>query len=370
MVQFKSLRMLALFTSIFFLASSLSGTFITIYLRDLGLSVPEIVIILFITFIIIGLLPLTLLRTIRNFERIISFGVFSTMLFYIALMLVKHPIILGLAYGLSIATFWPSFNLLQFRLSETKMRARTISLFSSVIPSLASIIGPAAGGFIIQSFSFAHLFVTVIVFYFAAFLLSIKIQFRYEACRFQIPTSRKFTIFSITFIFLGFVESYWIAYPFFVYTLSGNVLYMGFVYSFSAITITALTFLVNWLSDIKLTRVKYAAIGAMLNAIWYFAIAYSSSMYQIMALSILSGFASAFSLSWFAHYGDSFERKYHASILVMMEVDLMIGRIANLAPTYLFIARNDYTSYFTILGFFALLLIPIYIASKMCKDKT
>jgi hypothetical protein len=52
---------------------------------------------------------------------------------------------------------------------------------------------------------------------------------------------------------------------------------------------------------------------------------------------MLSGLASAFSLSWFAHYGDSFKREHYASILVMMEVGLMIGRTANLAPTYLFI---------------------------------
>jgi hypothetical protein len=75
-----------------------------------------------------------------------SFGIISTMFFFIALVYTKNPIFLGLTNGLGIATFWPSFNLLQFRLSESAARARTISLLSSIIPYMTSIIGPAVGG--------------------------------------------------------------------------------------------------------------------------------------------------------------------------------------------------------------------------------
>jgi hypothetical protein len=163
---------------------------------------------------------------------------------------------------------------------------------------------------------------------------------------------------------LGFIESYWIAYPFFVYSLSGTVLYMGAVYSFTAVMVTILTFLVNWISDIKLARVKFAMVGIVLNALWYFGVASASTMYQIMALSTLSSLAGAFTLSLFAHYGDSFSGKYYASILVMMEAGLMIGRIANLAPTYIFVANENYTSYFTLLGIASLFLIPICVAIK------
>lgn len=368
-MQSGSLKTLAVFTSIFFLASNLSGTFIVVYFRDMGLDILGIIEILFITFIIIGLLPLAMSKSVKNFERVINLGVFFTMLFYIALIFIRHPVVLGLAYGLSTATFWPSFNLLQFRLGESKVRARTISLFSVIIPSIASIIGPVTGGFIIQNFGFTQLFATVIILYFVALLFSINIRFKPETCGFQIPKSRKFTLFFITFILLGFIESYWLAYPFFVYNISGNVLYMGLVYTFSAILITILTFLVNWFSDSKLARVKFAMVGAMLNALWYFAIAFASTAYQIVALAVLSGLASAFSLSWFAHYGDSFRKEYYASILVMMEVGLMIGRTANLIPTYIFIKEANYTSYFILLGTVSLSLIPVFAASKN-KDNT
>ena len=105
-------------------------------------------------------------------------------------------------------------------------------------------------------------------------------------------------------------------------------------------------------------------VSAVLYTFWYFALPLVSNMLQIVTLSLLSGFASAFGLSWFAYYGDSFERKYHASILVMMEVGLMIGRTLNLAPTHIFITNNHFPEYFTILGCASLLLIPLYIISK------
>ncbi|NWG11322.1 hypothetical protein HXY33_06220 [Candidatus Bathyarchaeota archaeon] len=260
----------------------------------MGLTIGEIVEILFITFIVIGLLPLVLLKLVKNFERIISYGIFFTMLFFIVLIYVKSPIVLGLAYGLSIATFWPSFNLLQFRLSESKMRARTVSLFSSIIPSLAGIAGPAIGGLIISHFSFQLLFAVSIVLYLTAFLFSIRIKFRPETYKFSIPKTRTFAIFFLTFIFLGLAEAYWLAYPLFVLTLAETVFQMGLVLTASAILICIITFLVSWLSDIKGVRVQFAIIGAILNAVWFFAIASASTTYNIVALSPLSGLAGAF----------------------------------------------------------------------------
>jgi MFS family permease len=360
MVQTDSLKALAVTVGIFFFASNLSGIFLPIYYKDSGLSLLEILTLLFFTFIVIGLLPFTLLRTVKNFEGVISFGIFSTMLFYIVLIFIKNPVILGLTYGLGIATFWPSFNLLQFRLSESKMRARTISIFSSVIPAIASVIGPATGGFIAQNFGFTYLFVAAVVLYLIAFLFSLKMHFTPETRRFSVPHSTMFKVFFVTFIILGLSESYWVAYPFFVLNVSGTVLNMGLIYAFSAIIISAITFAVNWFSDVRRTRVKFAVVGALLSASWYFCIALSSTTYEVVALSLISGLAGAFSISWFAHYGDSFGREYYASILVMMEMGLMIGRITNLAPTYAFISKGNYQSYFMLLGVVALALVPIY----------
>lgn len=363
-VQTVSLKILAFVVSIFFFTSSLTGSFLPVYYKEeMGLTIGEIAEILFFTFVVIGLLPVVLLKLVSNFERIISYSIFFTMLFFIILIYVKSPVVLGLAYGLSIATFWPSFNLLQFRLSESKMRARTISLFSLIIPSLAGIFGPAAGGLIISHFSFQSLFIVSVVLYLAAFLFSIRIKFRPETYKFSIPKTKIFAIFFFSFIVLGLTEAYWLAYPLFVLTLSETVLQMGLVLTASAILICIITFLVNWLSDIKGARVEFAVIGTVLNAVWFFAIASASSTFQIVMLSPLSGLASAFSISWFAHYGDSFSKESYASILVLLEVGLMLGRIVNLVPTYLFV-EAQYASYFILLGVVSLLLTPLYVFSK------
>ncbi|MBS7632627.1 hypothetical protein KEJ15_03255 [Candidatus Bathyarchaeota archaeon] len=364
-MQTSSPKTLAVLVSIFFFTSNLSGTFLTVYYRqELGLSIGEIAVILLFTFPLIGLLPLLLLRTVKNFERIISWGIFFTMFFYIILSFIKNPVVLGITYGLSIATFWPSFNLLQFRLGETKVRARTISLFSSIIPSLASIGGPVVGGFIIDSFEFHALFAVAVALYFIAFFLSLRIRFSQETCGFSVPRNGKFAVFFVSFVLLGLTESYWVAYPLFVLGVSGTVLNMGLVLALSAIVISMVTFLVNWLSDIKRARVTFAVIGVALNAAWYVALSFVSTTSEVVALSMISGLGSAFSISWFAFYGDSFERYSYASILVLMETGLMIGRILNLLPTYMFVSVADYATYFRLLALILLFLIPLYVLMR------
>lgn len=366
-MQTASLKTLALVVTVFFFTSNLTGSFLPVYFtEEMGLTMGEIIEIMLLAFLMIGVLPLILLKLVKNFERILSYGIFFTILLFVALIYVKSPAVLGLVYGLSIATFWPSYNLLQFRLSESKMRARTLSLFSSIIPSLAGITGPAIGGLIISHFGFHSLFTVSMILYLVAFLFSTRIRFKPEAYKFSFPKKRIFAIFFLTFIFLGLSEAYWIAYPLFVLSLSGTVFQMGLVLTASAILICIITFLVNWLSDIKGVRMEFALIGTILNAAWFFAIASASAMYHIVALSLLSGLAGAFSLSWFAYYGDSFSKEDYASILVLMELGLMFGRIANLVPTYIFI-EVQYSSYFVLLGIVSLFLAPFYVLSKRTR---
>ncbi|MEM3577174.1 MAG: MFS transporter [Candidatus Bathyarchaeia archaeon] len=363
-MQTRTFKTLTIVASIFFFTNYLTGMFLPIYYVELGLSIIEIVTLLLITFLIVGLLPMLILKLTKNFERIICLGIIFTMLFYAALIYVKNPVILGIAYGLSTATFWPSFNLLQFRLSTSNFRARTVSLFSSIIPSIASIVGPAVGGLIIESFKFQSLFMLSIILYFAALIFSMRMTFRTETCGLSIPKERKFPVFFLTFILFGMSEAYWLAYPLFVNKISETISMMGLVLAAASVIMSIITFLVNWLSDIKMMRVEFTVIGVLLNASWFFLIGYASAPHEIIMLSTLSGFASAFTLSWFAHYGDSFSKEHYASTLVFMEVGLMIGRIINLLPTCVFLPEGNFSGYFTLLGAFSLMLIPILVVSK------
>ena len=357
-----STRLLAITVSLFFFTTSLSGTFLPIYFKQsLRMSIPNIVVILFFTFITIGLVPVLTIRVTKHFERIISIGIILTLLFYLALIYVKNPVLLGLAYGVSLGTFWPSFNLLMFRLSETRQRAILISLLSVVIPGIAGVISPAIGGFIIEEYGFIYLFTMSIILFLASFTVSLRIHFKPEQQKFLLPKNNAFKIFMLTFVLIGLSESYWLAYPFFVLSISSTIVSMGLVIAASSLIITLLNIGINRLSDIRGSRARFAIISAILYAAWYFALGFATTISQLVLLSVLSGLAAAFALSWFACYGDSFPREYHASILVMMEIGLMVGRITNLIPTYIFITNHDYTSYFTVLSAVSLLPIPLYL---------
>ncbi|MEM2995078.1 MAG: MFS transporter [Candidatus Bathyarchaeia archaeon] len=370
-MQTAQLKTLTIVSIIYFFTSNLSGMFLPIYFKESGLSLTQIVQIMSLMFVVVGLLPVVLLKLFKNFERIISLGILLTMLFYVTLIYVKEPAVLGLTYGLSIATFWPSFNLLQFRFSESKVRARTVSFFSMIVPSVSGALSPAVGGFIIESFGFSALFVLSVFMYLSVFVLSTRIKVEAETHEIHIPKDKMFVTFFATFIVTGLIDSsYWLVYPLFVHKISeGSILNMGLVFTFSSILVSAITFFVNWLSDIKGKRVEFAIVSSALYFLWYFALAFTSTMYEIVALSLLSGLAGAFSFSWFAYYGDYFLKEYYASILVVMEVGLMIGRLINLASAHLFISVGNYPTYFMLSGVFSLFMIP-FLVSSMTSQKT
>ena len=75
----------------------------------------------------------------------------------------------------------------------------------------------------------------------------------------------------------GLVEAYWLAYPLFVSRVSEILSRMGFILAANGIVISAITFLVNWLSDIKMRRVEFADIGVLLNATWFFLIGFATA---------------------------------------------------------------------------------------------
>lgn len=360
-----STKFLGITVAVFFFTNSLTGTFLPIYFnRDLMMSIQQIEVILFVTFLVMGLLPLVLLKATREFERIISVGILFTMFFYAVLLYSNNPLVLGLAYGLSMGTFWPSFNLLQFRLAKARQRAFLLSLLSSTIPSIAAIIGPAVGGFIIHTYGFIVLFSASIILYFVSFLTSLRIRYKPERLKFSIPKNNLFKIFMITFILGAVLDSGWLAYPLFVLSVSVTVVSMGFVIAASAFVMAAVNLLINRLSDVRAVRVEFAVASSILTVAWFFGLSQASNLTQVVALTSLSGLAGAFGLSWLAYYGDSFTSEYYASILVMREVGLMIGRMLNLIPTYYFITVHDYSQYFIALAVVSIFVIPLRLAAK------
>ncbi|MEM2355942.1 MAG: hypothetical protein QXO00_06465, partial [Candidatus Bathyarchaeia archaeon] len=74
-MQRNDFQKLVVASAIFFFSNYLTSMFLPVYYLNLGLSIGDIVKLLATTFLIIGLLPITLLKFVKNFERIICLGV-------------------------------------------------------------------------------------------------------------------------------------------------------------------------------------------------------------------------------------------------------------------------------------------------------
>jgi len=106
-MQISDFKNLGVASFIYVFSSNMTSMFLPVYYVTLGLSIGQIAVLLLATFLTIGLLPMILLRFVRKFELLICLGVLFTMVFYTMLIYVKNPVVLGVAYGLGIATFWP-----------------------------------------------------------------------------------------------------------------------------------------------------------------------------------------------------------------------------------------------------------------------
>jgi MFS family permease len=358
---------LAVAVVLFFLASNLTGVFLPIYFVSSGLAVNAISTILFLTFAMMGLVPLILIRLVRNFERIMSLGILMSAFFYAMMVYAKNPILLGICYGLSQSTFWPSFNLLQFRFSEGKGRAFFVILMSVVIPGASRTVGPALGGWFVANFGFVAVFAVSIILFLSSFIFSLRIKYKPESTRFSLPRNRIFMIFMATFVIVGFCESYWLAYPLFVDSVSHSLVKTGLIFSASSLVMLVVQLIIGRLSDLKLRRREFAALGSLLNALWYFGLVFATIDENLVALSFLGGLATALYISWFVYYGDSYNREKHGALLVMMELGLACGRILNLVPVVFYVSSGSFSLYFLISGIASLLLFPLYIGAKTSK---
>lgn len=66
-MQAPAFKNLGIAASIFFFASNLTSMFLPVYFITLGLSIYDIAIVLLTTFLIIGFLPIILLKTCQKF---------------------------------------------------------------------------------------------------------------------------------------------------------------------------------------------------------------------------------------------------------------------------------------------------------------
>jgi MFS family permease len=361
--QNKSLVYLSIAAAFYFLASSVIGIFLPSYYLELGLSINQIIILVACVVSVIGLLPILTLKFLpKLFEKLLIVGIFFNVVFFALLMFVKDPLILGLVDGISMATFWPSFNLLIYRLTGTKRRGMVASLLYIIIPTLVGIIGPVIGGAFIHFFNFNSIFILGIIFLSVALIFSFKIGYKPVTGGFTLPKKNLFLLFALIVVMAGATDIGWIVYPLFLQSLSSGFLQMGIVAAILSVLFAIISFFVGKFSEIEVHKINFMVFSALMTTAYLFALVFVRSIPALIIVSVFSGLSMVFAVGLFSLYGDFFKRKYHASLVVIWETLLMFGRLANLVPVYIFINTFDFSGYFWLIGLVSLFsLIPYVI---------
>jgi MFS family permease len=238
-----------------------------------------------------------------------------------------------------------------------KQRGLYASILYVAIPGLTGIAAPAIGGAVIQFFSFNSVFVLGIAIFAIALIFSLKIKFKPATGGLVIPKSYLLLVFAAIVIICGITEVYWIAYPLFLHSISGNFLNMGIITAVLSVVFTVIALIVGKVSEVEKHRLNFGVFSLLIGSAWLFSMAFVRTVPQLIGVSIFSGLCGAFWPAVFSLYGDFFKRKYHASLVVLWEVMLMIGRLGSLVPVVVFINTFDYSNYFLVCGIISLALI-------------
>lgn len=347
----RSVTFLTLVTVFYALSGAATSIFLPNYFLQTGLSMNQVILLFASLFVTLGIVPILTLKFLpKVFERLLILGIVLQALFYFLLIFVNNPILLGLVYGLALATFFPSYNLLIYRFTNIKKRGLMVGLFYVAIPNIAGVFGPFLGGVFINFFKFGSLFTLAILLLILAFIFSLKIRYEPVAEGFSIPRNALLLLFGLIVFFVGFSEPQWISYPLFLNHLTGGFLQMGVVAAVLWFIFAIIAVIVGKISEVEKHRIDFAFLGMLLLAVWSMALAFVQNVPQLIAASVLFGLSGAFGALVFSLYGDFFERKYHATLVALWEAFLMVGRLASLIPATLFLTSFDFGSYFSVIG--------------------
>jgi predicted MFS family arabinose efflux permease len=359
-----------------FLVFSASGSFISVFLPAYYLIIGSgsfnwALEFLSVQFVVLTVTPSILLRTIHaRFEGLLLASFPCYVAYYALLSARANPLLTGAVAGVALALFWPAFQTAAIRIAHKNRIASTFAVYWVLISSVASVLGPVAGGFVI---SFGGGFTVALAvcagLYLAAILPMLK--FRFEPVEFtgrprEIQGPPRLNYFLVAVLVWGMTDIGWLAYPLFALSVAGSYVNLGIVASAIGVVTAAFGIWIGRTSDRLGNRLGVWLIGVLATASAFLVLGFVRTIPELLAVSAVSGTAGAATgpvlIGWFA---ESYMRESAASFWTRFELFLNPGRLVNLGLAALFVPGGNYVAYFAVSGIIGLLTVPLLYAFKL-----
>ncbi|MBW2963812.1 MFS transporter [Candidatus Woesearchaeota archaeon] len=321
--------------SLRYLAFSMISLFVPLYLYDkLGYSLNQTLIFYIVYAVCFGVFtPFT--------AKIISrIGVKHTILlavpFYLLFYYLLH--ILGdyswlfysvpVVFALAQTFFWTGFHTEFIKSSDHDHRGREVGKYIS-LSYLSVLVGPLAGGFLIDRFGFAFVFLIVgVLFFLSAFFLFFTKDFREPShIKFKHVFSKENLKNSFAFIGYGAqTMAEGVLWPLFIFVILKTYTNLGLLGSAMSAVVALVTYFVGKASD-KYGSRNLLYVGGIAYSLTWLVRTLFSSIGFVFGLTMFAGFAYTFIHTPIETMTYNKAEKNPLETVVFREIALNIGRV-------------------------------------------
>ncbi|MBU1201061.1 MAG: MFS transporter [Nanoarchaeota archaeon] len=352
------------------IAISMVAIFIPIYLLQLGLSLQNVFIFLFVQLTSFAISCFIVAKIITKFgiKKALLIRVPMYIIALVFLILIKsNPTLLKINLALAILIgFVDSLYLLSLSvlfselITDKKSGSETGKYLS--LPQLGSIAGPIIGALLAIYIGFTHLFIIVGLILLVSLIPVIKIKQELAEKEFfpkniiQLYLSHKKLSFQmILYGILG--TAYWTLLPIMIY-LSKDILSLGIIWTIILFLEAIIIFVLGKFSD-NINRLKAIKISAIIGTVFLiitsFLLKSQILLYFALAKSIV--FSIILVPMEATIYQKANESKKAISFIILREVCIWIGRVIWFVPVIILASKHEIGFYMSALGSLLMALI-------------
>ena len=335
------------------IATSMINVFIPIYLLKLNYDLSSVMIFyLFLNlFHALFVFPAAKISSRFGFKHSLSYSIPFLIIFYILLYTIETyqwPLLLiAFLFGINNALFWVGYHTDFSRFSKKKCRGEEVGLIK-ILVSIASVLGPLIGGFILVFTSFHFLFILVSILLLISMIPLFLSKDIHNPINFSIKQvfidqkPKDYITFLSHGIETGVGNVIWPIFIFFFILKSYTSL--GFVTTLSFLFSLIFLFIIGKFSDIR--RKIVLSIGGMLNFIVWGIKLFVKTTFHIFVIDSFYGITRSIKeIPFDAISYDKANKSNIVEFITFREIIIQIGR-AILFLSMLFISDLTISFFF------------------------